>query len=56
MARLLVCPLRPGTQERWRRLFQELAGLRRGPFEYARCEQREHIRLKDHLESVECKE
>ena len=35
---LLVCPLHPGTQERWRRLFQELAGLRRGSFEAA-CRQ-----------------
>jgi hypothetical protein len=30
MAQLqIVCPLRPGTQERWRRLAQELAGSRR---------------------------
>ena len=35
---LLVCPLHPGTQERWRRLYQELAGLRREPFE-ATCRQ-----------------
>jgi hypothetical protein len=25
---LLVCSLHPRTQERWQRLFQELAGLR----------------------------
>jgi hypothetical protein len=30
---LMVCPLRPGTQERWRRLYQELAGLRQEQFE-----------------------
>ena len=30
---LLVCPLRSGTQERWRRLYQELTELRREPFE-----------------------
>jgi len=35
---LLLCPLHPGTQERWRRLFQELGGLRREPFE-AFCRQ-----------------
>ena len=29
---LMVYPLHPGTQERWRRLYQELAGLRREPF------------------------
>jgi hypothetical protein len=23
----IVCPLRPGTQERWRRLYQDIAGL-----------------------------
>ena len=39
MARLLVvCPLRPETQERWRRLYQELAGSRRAQFE-ASCRQ-----------------
>ena len=30
---LIVCPLRPETQERWRRLYQELAGSRREQFE-----------------------
>ena len=34
----IVCLLRPGTQERWRRLFQELAGSRREPFEVS-CRQ-----------------
>jgi hypothetical protein len=30
MAQLqIACPLRPGTQERWRRLAQELSGSRR---------------------------
>ena len=39
MAQLqIVCPLRPGTQERWRRLAQELAGPRREQFE-ASCQQ-----------------
>ncbi len=34
MAQLqIVCPLRPGTQERWRRLAQEVAGSRREQFE-----------------------
>ena len=34
MAQLqIVCPLRSGTQERWRRLAQELAGSRREQFE-----------------------
>ena len=35
---LIVCPLRLGTQERWRRLFQDIAGSRREPFE-ASCRQ-----------------
>ncbi len=35
---LIVCPLRPATQERWRRLFQDIAGPRRAPFE-ASCRQ-----------------
>ena len=35
---LLVCPLRSGTQERWRRLYQEVTELRREPFE-ASCRQ-----------------
>src|SRR6266487_305046 len=35
---LIVCPLRPGTQERWRRLYQELAASRREQFE-ASCRQ-----------------
>ena len=39
MAQLqIVCPLRPGTQERWRRLFQELAASRREQVE-ASCRQ-----------------
>ncbi len=39
MAQLqIVCPLRPGTQERWRRLAQEVAGSRREQFE-ASCRQ-----------------
>ena len=39
MAQLqIVYPLRPGTQERWRRLYQELAGSRREQFE-ASCRQ-----------------
>ena len=39
MAQLqIVCLLRPGTQERWRRLCQEIAGLRREQFE-ASCQQ-----------------
>ena len=39
MAQLqIVYLLRPGTQERWRRLCQELAGSRRGQFE-ASCQQ-----------------
>ena len=39
MAQLqIVCLLRPGTQERWRRLCQEIAGSRRGQFE-ASCRQ-----------------
>src|SRR6266699_114353 len=39
MAQLqIVCPLRPGTQERWRRLYQELAASRREQFE-ASCRQ-----------------
>ena len=29
----IVCLLRPGTQERWRRLAQEIAGSRREQFE-----------------------
>ena len=34
MAQLqIVCPLRSGTQERWRRLAQEIAGSRREQFE-----------------------
>jgi hypothetical protein len=34
MAQLqIVCPLRPGTQERWRRLAQSVAGSRREQFE-----------------------
>ena len=34
MAQLqIVCPLRSGTQERWRRLAQEVAGSRREQFE-----------------------
>src|SRR5437588_12139838 len=34
MAQLqIVCPLRPGTQERWRRLAQEVAGSRQEQFE-----------------------
>jgi len=35
---LIVCPLHLGTQERWRRLYQELAALRREQFE-AFCRQ-----------------
>src|SRR6266581_6839401 len=35
---LIVCTLRPGTQERWRRLYQELAASRRAQFE-ASCRQ-----------------
>ena len=35
---LIACPLRPGTQEHWRRLYQELAGSRREQFE-AFCQQ-----------------
>ena len=39
MAQLqIVCPLRPGSQERWRRLAQEVAGSRREQFE-ASCQQ-----------------
>jgi hypothetical protein len=39
MAQLqMVCTLRTGTQERWRRLFQEVAGSRRAQFE-ASCRQ-----------------
>ncbi len=39
MAQLqIVCLLRPGTQERWRRLCQEVAGSRREQFE-ASCQQ-----------------
>ncbi len=39
MAQLqIVCLLRPGTQERWRRLCQEVAGSRREQFE-ASCRQ-----------------
>jgi hypothetical protein len=34
----IVCSLRSGTQERWRRLYQELAGSRREQFE-ASCRQ-----------------
>jgi len=34
----IVCPLRSGTQERWRRLAQEVAGSRREQFE-AFCRQ-----------------
>ena len=35
---LIVCPLHPATQERWRRLFQEIAGSRQASFE-AFCRQ-----------------
>jgi hypothetical protein len=35
---LIVCPLRPATQERWRRLYQDIAGSRRAQFE-ASCRQ-----------------
>ena len=35
---LIVCPLLPATQERWRRLFQDMAESRRAPFEAA-CRQ-----------------
>ncbi len=39
MAQLqMVCTLRTGTQERWRRLSQEVAGSRRAQFE-ASCQQ-----------------
>jgi hypothetical protein len=39
MAQLqMVCTLRTGTQERWRRLSQEVAGSRRAQFE-ASCRQ-----------------
>ncbi len=39
MAQLqMVCTLRTGTQERWRRLSQEIAGSRRAQFE-ASCRQ-----------------
>jgi hypothetical protein len=39
MAQLqIVCTLRTGTQERWRRLSQEVAGSRRAQFE-ASCRQ-----------------
>ena len=34
----MVCALRAGTQERWRRLFQEVVGSRRAQFE-ASCRQ-----------------
>ncbi len=34
----IVCLLRPGTQERWRRLCQEVTGSRREQFE-ASCQQ-----------------
>ena len=34
----IVCTLRTGTQERWRRLSQEVAGTRRAQFE-ASCRQ-----------------
>ena len=30
---LIICSLAPATQERWRRLFQEIAGARREQFE-----------------------
>ena len=30
---LIVCPLRPATQERWRRLYQDIAASRREQFE-----------------------
>jgi hypothetical protein len=35
---LIVCPLRPATQERWRRLYQDIAESRREQFE-AFCRQ-----------------
>jgi hypothetical protein len=35
---LIVCPLHLGTQERWRRLYQDIAGSRREQFE-ASCRQ-----------------
>jgi hypothetical protein len=35
---LIVCPLHLGTQERWRRLYQDIAGSRREQFE-AFCRQ-----------------
>ena len=39
MSHLLInCPLRPGTQEQWRRLYQDIAGSRRAPLE-AFCRQ-----------------
>lgn len=44
----IVCLLRPGTQEQWRRLYQEVAGSRREPFEVS-CQQagitQVHVRL-----------
>ncbi len=30
---LIICPLRSGTQERWRRLYQDIAASRRAQFE-----------------------
>ena len=36
--------LRPGTQERWRRLYQEVAGSRKGQFERS-CQQLEITRM-----------
>ena len=39
MAQLqIVCPLRPGTQEHWRRLYQAVTGSHREQFE-ASCQQ-----------------
>src|SRR5260370_42636344 len=34
----IICPLRPGTQERWRRFYQTVEGSRRDQFE-ASCQQ-----------------
>ncbi len=44
----LVCTLRTGTQERWRRLPQEVAGSRRAQFE-ASCRQAGIIQMQVRL-------
>jgi hypothetical protein len=39
MAQLqIICPVRPGTQERWRRFYQTVEGSRRDQFEES-CQQ-----------------